>query len=94
MISTVEDLRRFDRALEIFQGVVARNPNDVDALSAVAYIHRRQGKLERTLEGHTAAVRDLEEARRTHDDVMTTQARLALLRALARLRTVERARRG
>ncbi len=41
-----------------------------------------------------AALRDLESARRTHDDVLTTQARLSLLRALARLRTVERASRG
>lgn len=49
---------------------------------------------ERAEAAREAAVRDLEEARRTHDDVMTTQARLALLRALARLRTVERARRG
>ncbi len=49
---------------------------------------------ERAEAAREAAVRDLEEARRTHDDMMTTQARLALLRALARLRTVERARRG
>ena len=41
-----------------------------------------------------AALRDLEAARRTHDDMLTTQARLSLLRALARLRTVERASRG
>lgn len=49
---------------------------------------------ERAEAAREAAMRDLDEARRTHDDVMTTQARLALLRALARLRTVERARRG
>lgn len=49
---------------------------------------------ERAEAAREAAMRDLEEARRSHDDVMTTQARLALLRALARLRTVERARRG
>ncbi|MDE2769109.1 MAG: ATP synthase F1 subunit epsilon [Chloroflexota bacterium] len=49
---------------------------------------------ERAEAAREAAVRDLEEARRTHDDMMTTQARLALLRALARLRTVERSRRG
>ncbi|MCY3956940.1 MAG: ATP synthase F1 subunit epsilon [Chloroflexi bacterium] len=49
---------------------------------------------ERAEAAREAAMRDLDEARQTHDDVMTTQARLALLRALARLRTVERARRG
>ena len=49
---------------------------------------------ERAQAAREAAMRDLEEARRTHDDMMTTQARLALLRALARLRTVERAQRG
>ena len=60
-----------------------------DASEDAAEINRERAEAARE-----AAVRDLEEARRTHDDVMTTQARLALLRALARLRTVERARRG
>ena len=49
---------------------------------------------ERAEAARQAALRDLEQAHRSHDDVMTAQARLALLRALARLRTVERARRG
>ena len=60
-----------------------------DASENAAEISRERAEAARE-----AAVRELEEARRTHDDVMTTQARLALLRALARLRTVERARRG
>lgn len=60
-----------------------------DASEDAAEINRERAEAARE-----AAVRDLEEARRTHDDMMTTQARLALLRALARLRTVERARRG
>ncbi len=60
-----------------------------DASEDAAEISRERAEAARE-----AAVRDLEEARRTHDDMMTTQARLALLRALARLRTVERARRG
>ncbi len=42
--------REFDRALEIFRQVVRANPNDVDALSAVAYIHRRQGRFEETIQ--------------------------------------------
>ena len=60
-----------------------------DASENAAEISRERAEAARE-----AAVRDLEEARRTHDDMMTTQARLALLRALARLRTVERSRRG
>lgn len=60
-----------------------------DASENAAEISRERAEAARE-----AAVRELEEARRTHDDVMTSQARLALLRALARLRTVERARRG
>lgn len=60
-----------------------------DASEDAAEISRERAEAARE-----AAMRDLEEARRTHDDMMTTQARLALLRALARLRTVERARRG
>ena len=60
-----------------------------DASENAAEISRERAEAARE-----AAMRDLDEARRTHDDVMTTQARLALLRALARLRTVERARRG
>ena len=60
-----------------------------DASEDAAEISRERAEAARE-----AAIRDLEEARRTHDDMMTTQARLALLRALARLRTVERARRG
>ena len=43
--------RDFDRALEVFEGVLAEVPNDVDAVSAVAYIHRRQGRLEESRAG-------------------------------------------
>lgn len=60
-----------------------------DASESASEISRERAEAARE-----AALRDLDAARRTHDDVMTTQARLALLRALARLRTVERARRG
>lgn len=60
-----------------------------DASESASEISRERAEAARQ-----AAMRDLDEARRTHDDVMTTQARLALLRALARLRTVERAQRG
>ncbi len=49
--------------------------------------------LARAESAREAAQRTLDESRHTHDDVLTTQARLALLRALARLRTVERAQR-
>jgi TolB-like protein/Flp pilus assembly protein TadD len=43
--------REFDRALEIFEDVLEEVPNDVDAVSAVAYIHRRQGRLDEAAAG-------------------------------------------
>jgi F-type H+-transporting ATPase subunit epsilon len=60
-----------------------------DATENAAEINRERAEAARQ-----TALRDLDEARRTHDDMLTTQARLALVRALARLRTVERAQRG
>ena len=60
-----------------------------DATENAAEINRERAEAARQ-----TALRDLDEARRTHDDMLTTQARLALLSALARLRTVERAQRG
>ena len=60
-----------------------------DASETASEINRERAEAARQ-----AAVHDLEAARRTRDDVLTSHARLALLRALARLRTVERAQRG
>ena len=68
--------------------------NDTVTVLADASESASEISRERAEAARQAAMRDLDEARRTHDDVMTTQARLALLRALARLRTVERSQRG
>lgn len=50
--------------------------------------------VERAERAREAAVRELEEARTGGDDASVIRARLALLRALARLRTAQRAGRG
>ena len=40
----------YDRALEEFQAVAERLPNDPEVLQAIAYIKRRQGRLDETIE--------------------------------------------
>lgn len=50
--------------------------------------------LERAERARAEAMRELEEARTSGDDATVIRARLALLRALARIRTAQRAGRG
>ncbi len=50
--------------------------------------------LERAERARAEALRELEEARTSGDDATVIRARLALLRALARIRTAQRAGRG
>jgi TolB-like protein/Flp pilus assembly protein TadD len=48
--------RDYDRALEEFIAASEAVPNDSEALASIAYIYRRQGKLEQTVENLTKAL--------------------------------------